>query len=131
MSVGQVCDRGNIITFRSTGGTILNEFTGNRIEFERADGVYRLRADTRAKMKSETGGVKVLMGFEQDTADAAEAQPARPGNVPVLPGEAEVEQHELTHLPFRNWCRHCVRAKGKECPHHESSPGGVSKCATN
>ena len=53
ISVGQVCDRGNIITFRSTGGTILNEFTGNRIEFECAGGVYLLRADTRAKMKSE------------------------------------------------------------------------------
>ena len=84
ISVGQVCDRGNIITFRSAGGSILNEFTGNRIKFERAGGVYRLRADTRAKMKSETGGVKVLMGFEQDTADAAEAQPARPRNVPKL-----------------------------------------------
>ena len=48
ISVGQVCDRGNI-TFRSARGTILNEFTGNRIEFtgnriefERAGGVYRL-----------------------------------------------------------------------------------------
>ena len=49
----------------------------------------------------------------------------------VLPSEAEVEQHELTHLPFRSWCRHCVRAKGKESPHHESSPGGVSKFATD
>ena len=29
-------------------------------------------------MKSETGGVKVLMDFEQDTVDAAKAQPARP-----------------------------------------------------
>ena len=95
ISIGQVCDKGNIITFRSTGGTILNEFTGNRVEFEHAGGMYRLRADTRAKMKSETGGVKVLMGFEQDTADVAEAQPARPGTVPVMPGEAEVEQYEL------------------------------------
>ena len=42
ISVRQVCDRGNIITFRSTGGMILNEFTGSRIEFERAGGVYRL-----------------------------------------------------------------------------------------
>ena len=39
ISVGQVCDRGNIITFRSTGGTIPNEFTGDRIELERAGGV--------------------------------------------------------------------------------------------
>ena len=36
-------------------------FNGSRIEIERAGGVYRLRADTRAKMKSGTGGVKVLM----------------------------------------------------------------------
>ena len=42
-----------------------------------------------------------------------------------------MEQHELTHLPFRSWCRHCVRAKGKESPHHEASPGGVSKFAAD
>ena len=118
-------------TFCSSGGTILNEFTGNRLEFERAGGVYRLSADTRAKTKSETGGVNVLMGFEQDIADAAEAQPAGPGNVPVLPSEAEVKQHELTHLPFQNWCRHRVRAKGNESPQHESGLGGVSKFATD
>ena len=40
---------------------------------------------------------------------SAGAQPARPGNVPVLQRESEVEEHELTHLPFRNWCRHCAR----------------------
>ena len=98
ISVGQVCDRGNNITFSSTGGRILNEFTGNRIEFERAGGVYRLRADTN--MKSDIVGVKVLMRIEQDTAGAAETQPVRPGNEPVLPSEAEVERHQLTHLPF-------------------------------
>ena len=78
-------------------------------------------------MQSETGGDKVFMGFEQDAAGAAEAQPARLGIVLVIPSEAEVEQHEPTHLPFRSWCRHCARAKSKESPHHESSPGGVSK----
>ena len=41
-----------------------------------------------------------------------------------------MEQHELTHFPFRSWCRHCVHAKGKESPLHESSPVGVSKFAT-
>ena len=128
ISVGQVCDRGNIITFRSTGGTIPNEFTGNRIEFERAGGVYRLTAGTSAKKQSGSGEVKVLMGFEQDAAGTAEAQPARPGIVLVLPSEAEVEQHEFTHLPFRSWCRHCVRAKG---PHLESSSCGVSKFTTD
>ena len=69
------------------------------------------------------------MVFEQDAAGDAEAQPARPVIVLVLPSEAEVEQHELTHLPCRSWCS--VRAKGKESPHHESSFGGVSKFATD
>ena len=73
----------------------------------------------------------MLMGFEQDAAGAAEARPARPGIVLVFPSEAEVEQHELTHLPFRIWCRHCVRATGKASPHHESSLGGASKFATD
>ena len=130
ISVGQVCDRFNIIILRSTGGTILIEFSGNRIEFERAGRVYRLRADTLVKKMSGTAGATMFVGFEQDAAGAAEAQPARPGNVLVLPSDSNVfKQHELTHLPFRNWCRHCVRAKGKESSHHEASPHGVSKFA--
>ena len=40
------------------------------------------------------------MCFEQNTVEAFEAQPARPGTVLVLPSETEEEQHELTHLPF-------------------------------
>ena len=113
ISVGQVCEKCNIIKFRSTGGTILNAFTGNRIHFERAGGVYRPRAGTSAKKQAGSGEIKVLMGSEQDAAGDAEAQPARPVIVLVLPSEAEVEQHELTHLPFRSWCRHCVRCQGQ------------------
>ena len=25
----------------------------------------------------------------------------------------------LTHLPFQNWCPHCVRAKGKDMDHRK------------
>ena len=27
------------------------------------------------------------------------------------------EQHEATHLPFRDWCAHCVRGAGEKTPH--------------
>ena len=64
ISVGHVCSRGNIITVRSTGGTIFNEFTGSLIEFKRAGGVYRLIAGTSARMQSGPCEVKVLMVFE-------------------------------------------------------------------
>ena len=33
---------------------------------------------------------------------------------PREPTKEERRIHELSHLPFRNWCRHCVRGKGKE-----------------
>ena len=36
---------------------------------------------------------------------------------PRLPRKDDIEEHEKTHLPFRNWCRHCVRGKGKEMAH--------------
>jgi len=39
---------------------------------------------------------------------------------PGQPTKAEKERHELTHYPFRSWCKHCVRGKGKENPHRRS-----------
>ena len=81
------------------------------------NGLYLLKADTSAKVKSGTGGLKLLMGFDKDNSGADQAQPARPENVPELPSEAAVEQHELKHLASRIWCRHCVRAKDKQSPH--------------
>ena len=33
---------------------------------------------------------------------------------PREPSKEEREEHEKTHLPFRNWCRHCVRGRCKE-----------------
>ena len=39
---------------------------------------------------------------------------------PRLPSEAEVEDHYKTHLPYRNWCPHCVRARGKDRDHRKS-----------
>ena len=38
-------------------------------------------------------------------------------NSPLRPSQAEVDSHNLTHSPFRNWCRHCVRGRGNESPH--------------
>ena len=33
---------------------------------------------------------------------------------PKEPRPEEREEHEKTHIPFRSWCRHCVRGRGKE-----------------
>ena len=33
---------------------------------------------------------------------------------PREPTNEEKEDHEKLHIPFRSWCRHCVRGRGKE-----------------
>ena len=30
---------------------------------------------------------------------------------PKAPTKEEREEHEKTHLPFRNWCKHCIRGR--------------------
>ena len=36
---------------------------------------------------------------------------------PMKPSKEDVEKHNPTHLPYRNWCSVCVAAKGKEDAH--------------
>ena len=43
---------------------------------------------------------------------------------PKLPSEEEIQEHSLTHLPFRSWCRHCVRGRGVEAAHCKSKGEG-------
>ena len=33
------------------------------------------------------------------------------------PTKDEVIEHNLTHIPFRNWCRHCIRGRAANDPH--------------
>ena len=40
---------------------------------------------------------------------------------PRLPSREEVEEHNLTHLPFRSWCQHCVKGCGRAADHHTQS----------
>ena len=48
-------------------------------------------------------------------------------NDPAMPSEEEKRDHEMTHLPYRSWCRHCIRGRGKEMGHRKSKeePEGV------
>jgi len=40
---------------------------------------------------------------------------------PKLPSQREIEEHNLTHLPYRNWCAPCVLGKGRAAPHFKRS----------
>ena len=40
---------------------------------------------------------------------------------PIRPSAEDVEAHSTTHVPYRNWCPICVRARGKEDPHQRQT----------
>ena len=58
---------------------------------------------------------------DRDSTDHGEAE--EEGLIPKIkrrvtkPTPEEVEQHMVTHIPFREWCPHCVAGKSKTDPH--------------
>ena len=64
-------------------------------------------------------------GFESTLEDVAAPPPEHPDTLqearrasgrpqPTQPTRQEMEEHALTHMPYRSWCPICVKAKGKQ-----------------
>jgi hypothetical protein len=49
-------------------------------------------------------------GHEEGIAQRVARSPKRPSS-------KEVEDHELTHCPYRAWCEHCVKGQAKDDGH--------------
>ena len=47
----------------------------------------------------------------------AQGDRARPLPQPRLSSRQEVQENELTHIPYRSWCVHCVRGAGRSDAH--------------
>ena len=39
---------------------------------------------------------------------------------PIYVSKAERQEHELTHTPYRSWCDHCVRCRGRNTQHRKA-----------
>ena len=52
--------------------------------------------------------------------DAGEAKRMRNIGDPRLPTQQEVDSHNITHVPYQNWCPHCVRGCGRDLDHRRS-----------
>ena len=60
-----------------------------------------------------------LQEFKKDDEPGARV-PVRIAD-PRLPSADEIEQHNMTHLPYRSWCPHCIRGKGKTMEHRRAA----------
>ena len=80
--------------------------------------------------ESEVMGESEERGAEQEEARELRAPP-----IPMTPSREEVRQHRLKHHPYREWCPHCVRGKGREDRHKKSTQKeeylGVPKMASD
>ena len=64
----------------------------------------------------------VIDNAEVTVEDDAEAGSRSPVQVaaPTQPTNEEIEEHELTHLPFQSWCKECVQGRGMQAPRHRA-----------
>merc|ERR1711884_340109 len=70
----------------------------------------------------EGGDLNPAEDEEEEAAQGSEeVRKVRAPAVPILPSREEVLDHRLTHTPFRSWCPHCVRGKGRD-DRHMASP---------
>ena len=62
--------------------------------------------------------------FEDIECQEKESEEARDPIVlrdPGSPTPREIEEHNVTHMPFRSWCPHCVSGKAKERHHKKQT----------
>ena len=56
---------------------------------------------------------------EEETTDSVAM------SAPMQPTKQMIEDHEVSHLPFRSWCTACVCGGAKSCAHYEQDKSQV------
>ena len=78
------------------------------------------------EQKEEEGGKE--KDLEEKEADeggeaAEDSRPIQRVQDPRMPSKAERGEHELTHLPYRSWCKFCVAGRGRQMDHSKGVSG--------
>ncbi len=71
----------------------------------------------------------MVMGADEDIFEIPDAEveedveKLKVAPSPLLPSASEVEEHRITHYPYRSWCKFCAMCKSLG----EKRPGGGSR----
>ena len=84
------------------------------------------RGEEPTEVDAQGQGVRRAMKEDEEEPrrmEPGETEGGRMRNIgdPRLPTRREVENHNITHVPYRNWCPHCVRGRGKDLDHRKSA----------
>ena len=146
VSASKVCRKGYRIILDSEPGQsgMLHKHTNEWIGLREEKGVYVFDgwvspAMTAGRKRSEAVSLTVRPQDEDqpmnpDDVQASEevgdeeAIPAKAIPSPTQPTRKEIQEHVLTHLPPRSWCRHCLMRRGTSLPHFRSKTEGSMLC---
>ena len=88
------------------------DVNANEVEADESDGMG----------EGEVGKESLVCGKEEEVVRRGvvdDNRCVRGIGDPRKPSQKDVDEHELTHLPYRNWCAVCVRGKGKDLDHRK------------
>jgi hypothetical protein len=73
----------------------------------------KLKAAAAERKGAERRGPEEEESVELEEPEAGQ-RPVKKMMDPKLPSAEDVRMHNLLHMPYRSWCPHCVRGRGKE-----------------
>ena len=73
----------------------------------------------RALRPDESGEVRAGEDSSGEEVELGERKVVKMAD-PKKPSNEAIVEHDMTHLPYRNWCKHCVRGRGKEMAHKKT-----------
>ena len=84
-----------------------------------------IRPESEEEESEEEGGESVMetAGVGERIRAERDEEKVKRMNDPRKPTVQEVDDHNRTHRPRRNWCPYCVQAKGKDLDHRKSVEG--------
>ena len=68
-------------------------------------------------MQGQEDKAEAEIDEDEHRAEVEEVRKPKPAAKPYTPTRAAVYEHEVIHLPYRSWCRHCVHGRGVSSPH--------------
>ena len=88
----------------------------------RVDGEVTDRNGGSTARELNSGEVEIKVEESDEEGDDQSKRAPKKIADPRMPTSAEVEDHNLTHLPYRSWCVHCVRGRGEQTSHRRQGP---------
>ena len=75
---------------------------------------------------NDDAGEEIELSGEEDEDETAEARKVKVQRDPRQPTREEIEAHNITHVPYRDWCPRCIMGSDPNRPHTKQGNAGYA-----